>query len=110
MSGVGLHDDPETGLYVAPPDPTTRWDHYNYDRSDFTDAFGVGYSIGQRRGFISHESCSKLLEKAFERTLVPCVRLYDICQPLAQPLGEDFLSWGHGYGGLVAVDAARFLP
>lgn len=111
MSGVGIFDDPEHEIFVAPPDPTARWDDdiENYDRENLTDAFGTGdYALEGRCGFVFHVSCWSLLEKVLHPATVPCARLYEVCQSI--PRLDIFLSWGHNYGGLVASDAVHYFP
>lgn len=61
-------------------------------------------------GYLFHDSCWSLLEKAFHPTPVPCVRLYELCQSLPKPLRCDSFSWGHDYGGLVAIDDTHYFP
>lgn len=109
MSGIGFNDEPESGRLAAPTDPTARWDDEGYNRGDDADAFGAGHMIlNHRCGYVFHVSCWILLEKVFHPALIDCARLYEVCASLPRP--EDFFSWGHDYGGLVAHHTINYFP
>ena len=63
-----------------------------------------------RHGFVFHEACWSLLEKAVRPGKVPRIRLFDVCNSLPFPLHGDSISWGHDYGGLSFIDAGHHFP
>ncbi|KAI3534381.1 F-box domain-containing protein [Colletotrichum filicis] len=111
LTGVGLYDDPARGAFIAPVDPKRRWDDPTYDSTD-EDQFGaMGFPpVNGRHGFVFHEACWDLLEKAFHPSPVPLLRLFDVCESLPFPLLSVGISWGHDYGGASIVDNEHHFP
>ncbi|KAI1879457.1 hypothetical protein JX265_002411 [Neoarthrinium moseri] len=110
LTGVGLYDDVERGSYIAPLKAGARWDDPGYERPE-SDEFGTGRRAENGRyGFIFHESCWSILERAANPTGIPYARLYEICLSLPRPLESSCVSWGHNYGGLVAIDDQHYFP
>ncbi|KAK1671768.1 hypothetical protein BDP55DRAFT_675361 [Colletotrichum godetiae] len=111
LTGVGLYNDPGRGAFIAPVDSNGRWDDPTYDNPD-EDQFGaVGFPpVNGRYGFIFHDACWDLLEKAFHQSLVPLSRLFDVCESLPFPLLSVSISWGHNYGGASIVDNEHHFP
>lgn len=66
--------------------------------------------VNGRHGFVFHEACWDLLEKAFHPRPVPVTRLFDVCRSLPFPLLVVGLSWGHDYGGPVHIDDEHHFP
>lgn len=110
LSGVGLFDDDESGAYIAPINSEGRWDDPDYNRP-LTDEFGAGCEReNNRHGFLFHDSCWKLLEVALLPEMIPLHRLYELCLSLPRPPISTCVSWGHDYGGLVAIDNKNYYP
>ncbi|KAG7053494.1 F-box domain-containing protein [Colletotrichum scovillei] len=111
LTGVGLYDDPARGAFIAPVDHKRRWDDPTYDSTD-EDQFGaMGFPpVDGRHGFIFHDACWGLLEKAFHPSPVPLSRLSDVCESLPFPLLSVGISWGHDYGGASIVDNEHHFP
>ena len=63
-----------------------------------------------RHGFVLHNSCWCLLQKAFEPTLIPLQRLLELCESLSFPLRTSSVYWGHDFGGLWAVESRNAFP
>ncbi len=63
-----------------------------------------------RHGFILHDSCWCLLQKAFEPTSVSSQRLLEVCESLPFPLRNSNVCWGHDFGGLWAIDSRDAFP
>ncbi len=80
LTGVGRSSRPFPGVYVAPQDPCARWDDPGHTRSQ-DHVFGTTTSGRQHalRGFMFHEACWVLLDRAFHPALVPLKRVFDIC-------------------------------
>lgn len=66
--------------------------------------------VDGRHGFIFHDACWGLLEKAFHPSPVPLSRLSDVCESLPFPLLSVGISWGHDYGGASIVDNEHHFP
>ncbi|KAF6805502.1 F-box domain-containing protein [Colletotrichum musicola] len=66
--------------------------------------------VNGRHGFVFHEACWDLLEKASHPIPVPVTRLFDICKSLPFPLLFSGLSWGHDHRGLVDIDDEHHFP
>ena len=111
LTGVGLYASPQRGAFIAPPDPTARWDDPGYAHP-VEDEFAV---MGQRKingrlGFIFHEACWSLLERAFHPASVPVIRVFEVCDSLPEAMGGESINWGHDYGGLAIVKDAHSFP
>ena len=66
--------------------------------------------INGRRGFIFHEACWSLLERAFHPASVPIARVFEVCDSLPEAMGGESINWGHDYGGLAIVKDAHSFP
>ncbi|KAI4275266.1 MAG: hypothetical protein L6R35_006283 [Caloplaca aegaea] len=110
ISGVGRYNDPADGTWIAPLDPATRWDDQ--------DVFQAGDDIpvmrqrpkNNRHGFVLHNACWRLLQKALEPEDVPLERLLKLCKSLPFPLRGISVCWNHDYGGLTAFDDQHHYP
>ncbi|TKW48683.1 hypothetical protein CTA1_11015 [Colletotrichum tanaceti] len=111
LTGVGLYDDPARGAFIAPVDPNGRWDDSTYESPE-EDRFGAMSQgeVNGRHGFVFHEACWDLLEKAFHPRKVLLSRLFDICSSLPFPMNGVSIGWGHDYGGPVLVDHEHHFP
>ena len=67
-------------------------------------------SSAGRHGFILHDACWRLLEKACEPGTVPLGRLLSMCESLPFPLRTGGVCWGHDYGQLLALDTESCYP
>ncbi|KAI9767966.1 MAG: hypothetical protein M1840_005278 [Geoglossum simile] len=111
ISGVGQYNDPNSGVWIAPPDPTMRWDDRDY-------LFQAGDELpvmrqhpeGGRHGFVLHGACWRLLQKALEPDNIPLKRLLGVCKSLPYPLRGIGVCWGHDYGGLTLFDNQDHYP
>ena len=63
-----------------------------------------------RHGYVLHNACWCLLEKAFDTEIVPLERLLKVCDSLPFPLRWEGVCWGHDYGGLVLLDDENYYP
>ncbi|KAH6845721.1 hypothetical protein B0I37DRAFT_447567 [Chaetomium sp. MPI-CAGE-AT-0009] len=111
VTGVGLYTDPGRGAFIAPPDPNARFDDPGYDHPD-EDEFAVmrRWDINGKRGFIFHDACWSLLQRAFSPTPVPHVRLFEVLDSLPLVMAGDSINWGHDYGGLAIIREDHFFP
>ena len=102
------------GVFSAPTDSCSRWDDPGYDPQQHSerDRFGVlrQERYNGRHGFIFHEACWSLLEKAYGSEPVPLERFYNLCNSLplwildnGQSPGSG-VDWGHKFGGLIYMD------
>ena len=61
-------------------------------------------------GFLLHDKCWILLNRAISPPSVPLERLLRLCESLPFPLRFDGVSWDHGYGGLTVYDDQHCYP
>ncbi|KAI5921644.1 hypothetical protein F4810DRAFT_677085 [Camillea tinctor] len=110
LTGVGLYDDPERCAFIAPADYNARWDDPDY-HSPEADQFGAMRQppINDRHGFIFHDACWCLLQKASAKA-VPRERLFNVLKSLPIPIGANTVSWGHDYGGLTPINRTDYFP
>ncbi|KAK4243852.1 hypothetical protein C7999DRAFT_17857 [Corynascus novoguineensis] len=112
LTGVGLYTDPGRGAFIAPSDPTARWDDPDYTNPD-EDQFGAmkQCEINGRHGFVFHDACWSLLERAFHPAPVLHKRIFEVCDSLPFVMAGDSMNWGHDYGGLaILMDSTHFFP
>lgn len=104
LTGVGLYTEPRRGDFIAPPNPSSRWDDPGYERPE-RDGFGAMSKVewNHRRGFVFHDECWSLLEQAFYPNPVPLVRVFEVCDSLPLVMGGGSINWGHDYGGLALL-------
>lgn len=109
VSGVGKNTGDDT--WTAPSDPTMRWDDEDYV-FQVTDELPVMRQSPDngRHGFVLHDACWCLLQKAFEHDELPFERLLRVCQSLPFPLRGNGLCWGHDYGGVTSLDNQNHYP
>ncbi|KAK3898819.1 hypothetical protein C8A05DRAFT_37588, partial [Staphylotrichum tortipilum] len=102
LTGIGHYTAAHNGVYVAPPDPTARWnDPGSNPVQDHFGVIGQSYRNG-RRGFILHESCWSLLRQAYHPAPVPHERLFEVLSSMPMAMTDrETMDWGHGHGGLV---------
>jgi hypothetical protein len=111
ISGVGCHDDYRDATWIAPSDPTTRWDddHYLFPASDEIPVMRQ-HPLNGRHGFVLHDACWHLLQRAFQPVEIPLKRLFEVCESLPFPLRGNGICWGHDYGGLLVLDSQDRYP
>lgn len=104
MTGVGRRDDRDSGIFVAPSDPTKRWDD-----DDYVPLLDEGIAVMRRHtdngihGFVLHDCCWKLLLKACEPEGVHLHRFLQTCESLPFTGIAINIFWGHTYGGLCEI-------
>lgn len=111
ISGVGQYDDPNDGTWIAPSDPAMRWDDHDYlfQASDELPVMRQCPENG-RHGFVLHDACWRLLQKALEPDNIPLERLLGVCRSLPFPLRGIGVCWSHDYGGLTLFDNQDHYP
>lgn len=92
-------------------DSNARWDNEGYS-SPIQDAFGAMQQseVNGRHGYILHDTCWSLMERAFFPNTVPHARLFEVCDSLPFPMDGSTISWGHDYLGLVSTNSAVNFP
>ncbi|KAK4141964.1 uncharacterized protein C8A04DRAFT_38624 [Dichotomopilus funicola] len=111
LTGVGIYNDAVLAAFIAPPNPNARYDDPGYVQPA-TDEFGAmtDIEVDGRRGFVFHEVCWSLLEKAYHLAqIVPIHRVWEVCNSIPLSMAGDSLNWGHDYGGL-AIQRDNFFP
>lgn len=111
LTGVGRHADIQIYQYIAPPDPSARWDDPGYDNPE-ADAFGAMDGVPQngRHGYVFHDACWYLLEKAFAPRDVPLSRVMDVCASIPMEMIGHRMYWGHNYGGMTLPRKENIFP
>ena len=61
-------------------------------------------------GYVLHDACWCLLQKAFEPASVSLPRLLEVCESLPFPLQTNTTSWGHDFGGLWQIENVKAFP
>ncbi|KAI0810759.1 hypothetical protein GGR55DRAFT_678719 [Xylaria sp. FL0064] len=109
LTGVGRYDNTVGSHFIAPPDSYARWDDEGYD-SPMRDCFGA-MTQGQRNhrhGFIFHDSCWHLLERALSARAgpAPLERLFGVLSSVPIRSQGPSLDWrpDFGVGGVVHTD------
>ncbi|KAE8147809.1 hypothetical protein BDV25DRAFT_159511 [Aspergillus avenaceus] len=103
VSGVGQRRQHSGNEWTVPSDPFVRWDDPHYRAKD-----GIAVPVMRqdplngRHGFVLHDSCWTIMQKAFEPDSVPLERLVEVCRSLPLLQSLDAVCWGHDYGGLWA--------
>lgn len=67
-------------------------------------------AIQDRHGFIFHDACWNLLEKASHPVPVSLERLFEVCKSLPFTPDHLALSWGHDFGGAAIADNVHYFP
>lgn len=111
VSGVGCYDDTRGSTWIAPYDPTMRWDDDDY-LFPATDELPVmqQHPLNGRHGFVLHDACWHLLQRVFQPGEIPLKRLLEVCESLPFPLRGNGVCWGHDYGGLLVLDDQDHYP
>ncbi|RFU28209.1 hypothetical protein B7463_g8130, partial [Scytalidium lignicola] len=111
VSSVGYHEDPESSTWIAPSDPNMRWDDddYHFPASVELPVMRI-HPVNGRHGFVLHDACWHLLQRAFQPSEIPLERLVEVCESLPFPLRGNGVSWGHDYGGLHFLDDLNYYP
>lgn len=98
--GIFIDTNRDTGSFFARPDANTRWNDSDPSVKGIQE-FGVGTQFENGLyGFLFHERCWSVLERAFHPEPVPLGRLYEVCLSMPKPLATSCVNWGHDYGGL----------
>ncbi|OKL56123.1 hypothetical protein UA08_08708 [Talaromyces atroroseus] len=88
-----------------------RWDDHGYtEPSSYEIPVMKQRPEDNRHGYVVHDACWRLLQKASEPHDIPLVRLYKICSSLPFPIQGIGVSWGHNYGGVSIIDNQNFYP
>jgi hypothetical protein len=102
-TGVGYYAGANaySARFVAPSDPRLRWDDPGH-RPTTADLFRVMRQSPEngRHGFVLHDECWLLLQKAFEPDSVPIDRLLNVCNSLPFPFV------GSAYVGVTVMGAS----
>ncbi|MCJ1349887.1 hypothetical protein MMC31_008130, partial [Peltigera leucophlebia] len=111
ISGVGIHENPRGGSWVAPLNESMRWNDWNYhpQASDEVPVMRQP-SFDGRHGVVLHDACWCLLKAALDPQSVPLERLFNVCESLPFPLYWDGVCWEHDYGGLALLDEQGHYP
>ena len=99
ITGVGRYDG--SALWTPPHSSSGRWDDEEHDTIQLP--VMQQCSDNGRHGFVLHDSCWSLLQKASEPTLISIHRLVEVCESLPFPLRTSTVCWGHDFGGLWAI-------
>ncbi|KAH6624073.1 hypothetical protein B0J18DRAFT_427196 [Chaetomium sp. MPI-SDFR-AT-0129] len=111
LTGVGRNAEIQIYQYIAPPNPSARWDDPGYGNPE-ADEFGVmtqGPRNG-RHGYVFHDACWYLLEKAFAPGDVPLSRVMDVCASIPMEMVGHRMYWGHDYGGMTVLRKENTFP
>ncbi|RYP57506.1 hypothetical protein DL770_010654 [Monosporascus sp. CRB-9-2] len=116
LSSVGLNRDSDMPGNLAPPEPYQRYDDRDLDprslvlvrgpRPPDGPSFGVPDATAegeqtcytQAWGFLFHDACWRLLERACAPDAVDVATLWRVL--LSVPCARDLPNWGHNYGFL----------
>lgn len=96
-----------------PVDPKMRWDADDNDVEVLDELLVMGripWSGRYKNGFLLHDACWHLLQKAFLPSEIPLQRLIKVCQSLPFPRLMDCVSWDHNYGGLHRLNDINYYP
>ncbi|KAL2145685.1 hypothetical protein VTI28DRAFT_6560 [Corynascus sepedonium] len=111
LTGVGLYDDPNEGILRAPIDRDMRWsDVGHHESADIEFGAMTQPAIEDRHGFIFHDACWNLLEKASHPVPVSFERLFEVCKSLPFTPDHLALSWGHDFGGAAIANNVHYFP
>lgn len=108
VSGVAHYrNSPE---WVMPVDPSLRW-----DTATSSDELMVPPVMDQAardglHGFVLHDACWRLLQKADGASAFSPERLVKVCESLPFPFWFHGLNWGHDYGGRLELDTKLWHP
>ena len=120
LTGLGLYSELSLGFLTAPFNPAARWDdprhpsqphNPDYHRDILADNIDTRSAfLFPKRDPVFHNSCLSLLGKfaLLDKTSLRC--LYHVCHSLTWPLRGAALSWGHDYGGAIAIDDIGHYP
>jgi len=112
LTGIGLYSEPQSGAFIAPPDPSARWDDPGYGNPE-EDQFGAmtQAEVNGKRGFVFHDACWSLVQQAYHPAPVPYKRLFEVLSSLPMVMAGDSMDWGHDYGGLALLkDENYYFP
>lgn len=108
VSGVGCFE--YSGPWVAPLDPSIRWDTKSESDTQMHIPVMRQPVANGIHGFILHDVCWQLLKRASEPTGLSLERLMSVYESLPFPLGSNGVSWGHGYNDLSKIDGIASYP
>ncbi|KAM0665891.1 hypothetical protein ACQRIU_005235 [Beauveria bassiana] len=108
VSGVAqYHDDPS---WIVPVDPNLRWDTV-LDPNGLVEIPVMSQpAVDGIHGFVLHDACWCLLQKAGGASAFSKERLVEVCQSLPFTVGFNGASWGHDYGGRLKLDTEVWYP
>jgi hypothetical protein len=106
VTGVGCHDGDAT--WAPPYCQSERWDDECHKEIEIP--VMTQRQVDGLHGFVLHDACWCLLQKAFEPKTIPIQRLLEACESLPFPLRTSTVSWGHDFGGLWALESQTYFP
>ena len=111
VSGVGFRGDYEQTTWVAPIDPTLRWDDEANASATLIDVPVMRHPrLNGKHGFVIHEACWQLLQRELLPDEISLKRLLAICESLPFPLAGLGVYWGHDYGHLLVLEGQGMYP
>jgi hypothetical protein len=110
VSGIGCRDEHGDGVWVAPSEPTVRLDDDHPYLALVELPVMRQHPLNGRHGFVLHDTCWHLLQRAFQPSETPLERLLEICESLPFPLRGNGVCWGHDYRGLLTLDDQDHYP
>ena len=103
---MGRYDG--SAIWAPPHSSSERWDDEHHSTVELP--VMEQQCDNSRHGFVLHDSCWCLLQKAFEPTLIPLQRLLELFESLSFPLRTSSVCWGHDFSGLWAVESRNAFP
>ncbi|KAM3455409.1 hypothetical protein MY3296_002389 [Beauveria thailandica] len=115
LCGIGISSSPSSESedwlreYRA-VDPNLRWDTVLNPEGLLEIPVMGQPAVDGSHGFVLHDACWRLLQKAGGATAISNNRLVEVCQSLPIPLWFNGLTWGHDYGGRLKLDTEVWYP
>lgn len=108
VTGVGYFD--EYAPCRLPVDPSLRWDTRSESHPLLEILVMRVPAVDGLHGFILHDACWDILQKAGEPEGLSFDRLVSICESVPFPLISYELNWGHEYEGFLKRDTDGAYP
>lgn len=105
VTGVGCFNG--SSSWKAPIDSSMRWDAGLESAGQLEIPVMQQATANGIHGFVIHNACWNLLQKASQPSTVSLERLLCVCESLPFPVWSNGISWGHDYGGLLKLDVDR---
>ena len=100
VSGVSLNYNPERNIFDVISPYNARWDGVTSILNKLP--LMIRSSVHDEHGYVLHDACYYLLQKAFYPKSLPVRRLLGVCKSL--PFQHLALSWGHDYGRIFSLE------